>query len=51
MLYNSVSNDMVGGELELFFYGDGYFDIGVVLEKKICLKENMLVNFCGDVFY
>jgi hypothetical protein len=51
VLYNSVPNDMVGGELELFPYGDGYPDTGAAPEKKIRPKENMLVNFRGDAFH
>jgi hypothetical protein len=51
VLYNSVPNDMVGGELELFPYGDGYPDTGAAPEAKIRPKENMLVNFRGDAFH
>ena len=47
VLYNSVPEDMVGGELEMFPYGTGYPEFEAAPEKKVTPKENTLVTFRG----
>ena len=51
VLYNSVPEDMVGGELEMFPYGTGYPEFEAAPEKKVTPKENTLVTFRGDAFH
>ena len=51
VLYNSVPEDMVGGELEMFPYGMGYPEFEAAPEKKVTPKENTLVTFRGDAFH
>ena len=51
VLYNSVPEDMVGGELEMFPYGTGYPEFEAAPGKKVTPKENTLVTFRGDAFH
>ena len=51
VLYASVPEDMRGGELELFPYGDGDPRLGETPQETIVPKENTLVTFRGDAFH
>ena len=51
VLYASVPNDMRGGALEVFPYGDGDPRLGATPDEVIAPKENTLVTFRGDAFH
>jgi hypothetical protein len=51
VLYVSVPEDMEGGQLELFSYGDGNLPENAEPNDAVEPKENLMVTFRGDAFH
>ena len=51
VLYVSVPEDMEGGQLELFSYGNGTVPTNAEPNDAVEPKENLVVTFRGDAFH
>ena len=51
VLYVSVPEDMEGGQLELFSYGNGVVPPNAEPNDAVEPKENLMVTFRGDAFH